>query len=154
LSTAPLVLFVVTAFVLPGVALRTAARHPRASAATERKTLRNALLGWIALHGAFTYWWEASNFEFWLMLLPAVIVLMALGPERVWVLSPRVRWLLVTLATTLGTGNLFSRVYPDSKLSNNPVMQVLDRLHDAGARGGELVLAQYAELTPYSSYFW
>ena len=35
---------------------------------------RELVLVWLLIHGAFTFWWEPGNFEFWLMLLPPGIL--------------------------------------------------------------------------------
>ncbi len=38
--------------------------------------LRGLVWVWLFIHGSFTFWWEPGNFEFWLLLLPPVILLL------------------------------------------------------------------------------
>lgn len=60
------------------------------------------VFGWVVLYGAFFWWWEPWNIEFWIVLLPAWGLLIFLGvraiPEKgVWALSAIAAFIAIAL---------------------------------------------------------
>jgi hypothetical protein len=53
-------------------------RHPT----TQRTALQAACLAWLLIYGAFFFWWEPDNIEFWIASLPPVLLLFAMLLER------------------------------------------------------------------------
>lgn len=53
-------------------------------------------LVWIAAYGLFFTWWEPSNLEFWIAILPPVFTLLALSANRLT--GPARSWALLGLA--------------------------------------------------------
>ncbi len=117
---------------------------------------RRGLSLWLLLHGLFTTWWEPSNPEFWLLLYPALTVLLALATRRVLRELKAAPRLLFGLCALACLGNFASRIYPASRPQNNPtlsVMQVLAAERQAGRRV-RIVLGALFELSTYTKYYW
>lgn len=64
-----------------------------------RRWLVGVLLAWLVVYGAFFFWWEPDNVEFWIASLPPVLLLLmlALRRERRW--GPGV-WIGISVAVT------------------------------------------------------
>ncbi len=133
-----------------------AARTPAAPMGPEERQLRPALWLWVALFGGFTCYWEPSNQEFWLLILPPLGVLITLALRQVDAGPGRAfrRTLLVALVPCLFLGNLGTRIYADSRPGSSVTLGILDRLKAAGLTSDDFVLGNISEISPYAKYFW
>jgi hypothetical protein len=157
-SLLPIVIFAGLMFYTVAACLRVR-RHPMAPgtrpAATTQPWTR-ALLLWLLLHGLFTTWWEPSNPEFWLLLYPALTVLLALVTRPYFAALPSAPRLLLGLCALACLGNFVSRIYPASRPENNPALSVMAALsaeRQAG-RPVRLILGTLFELSTYTKYYW
>ena len=96
--------------------------------------------------GAFAIWWEAGNFEFWLLLLPPATLLTA--PRLARLASLRSVAIAVAL---LGVGNLVGSAWPAAR-NPNPVLATLGELERVGVSDRDLVLSNVPDLDPYARY--
>lgn len=155
-ATLPILVFIAVAVGTLSVALRgQRSRLTDATDTPQRRAWRRAMRVWLLLHGAFTLWWEPGNAEFWLMLFPALAILLALsGRARLSELPSAPRWLAILVATLL-LGNFASRIVPNSLRSRNAALQLMAILERHGPRGSAAVIfGTQNELATYTKYFW
>lgn len=155
-ATLPILVFIAVAVGTLWVTLRgQRSRLKDATDTPQRRAWRRAMLVWLLLHGAFTLWWEPGNAEFWLMLFPALAILLALsGRARLSELPSAPLWLAILVVTML-LGNFASRIFPNSLRSRNAALQVMTALDRHGPRRSAVVIfGTQNELATYTKYFW
>jgi len=107
-----------------------------------RAWLVTLMLVWIVVYGLFTLWWDPSNVEFWMHILPPLWLLLFLGFEM-W-RSRQPNWkkaIPIVLLCLLVCVNLVCWVMPNSDIENNDTYQLVNKLHDNGLTSEDLVLA-------------
>ena len=125
--------------------------HKRAAA--PRSIFRAALLVWVALYGAFTFWWEPRSFEFWLLIAPPLSMLFGLAIDRLDLTQRRYRLASVLLIAALFLGNLFTAIGPAAQPSRNYVAAVTHELGAAQIADGDVVLSDESAFAPYARYY-
>jgi hypothetical protein len=97
--------------------------------------LRAPLLLWLLLHSLFTIWWECGNFEFWLLILPPLFLLLGDLWRHLELRSQRVRQFLGAMLLLLGLGNLGLSTLPNYRDIDNPAADSYRAMLQAEVRG-------------------
>lgn len=112
-----------------------------------RRDIRLSLVLWVVLHSLFTIWWEAVNFEFWIMLLPAISLLIAMRMAEYKQLG-LAEFAVACLAASTFLGSAWPAYYEP-----NAVEEILSTLRDKGIGAKDLVLTNIPDVAPYGRYF-
>lgn len=115
--------------------------------------LRPLVRVWLIAHAGFTLWWEPGNFEFWLMLAPPVILIVAtLGLLRDGASRNGLRPQVAALAL-LFVGNFGLSTLPMHRGYDNPNAEIYRILSQHPVDSEDIYIGDLATLQLYFFYY-
>jgi hypothetical protein len=109
---------------------------------------------WIIPYMLFITWWEPENIEFWLLILPPIIFIIATGIENLPKTWNKLTYLfLFILIISLSINNFYNGILPRRNLAQNANLQLIWKITDCLSPENMLVLSegdQWAYIVYYS----
>jgi hypothetical protein len=125
--------------------------------------LRPLLRAWLLLHAGFTLWWEPGNFEFWLLLAPPVILILAVlilrledrsrDREKHQASVAGVRGQMLAALVLLFVGNFGLCTLPSYRGIDNPNAEIYRSLSARAVDSEDIYIGDLATLQLYFFYY-
>lgn len=115
--------------------------------------LRGLIRCWILLHAAFTFWWEPGNFEFWLLLVPPLLLLLGDLWQHLELRSPVTQLQLTAVPLLLLIGNLELCTIPNYRGVDNPCAEIYRTIASSGVDPEDAYIGDFATLQLYFLYY-
>lgn len=109
------------------------------------------LLSWILVYSVFIIWWIPHYFEYWIFIIPPLIILLF---SIIDINITRNLVVIIIFISLLFSTNFIFEVIPNSDLENIPDYQLAKFLNGVGADENDILFCREANCKNYYKYYF